>query len=551
MASIENRSNYQVTVKNRDDLTKSFPHTAKKKAEAYKRSLEAQNFKPRLIQLENAYSVRDRSVSRANQALLAHSKAEAETMKEQLENEHKRSIFVDYGKGFSVTFADLLTRYLREIAPRLKSFEVIGYKINAMLQDAGLARQNIAEVVAAHPNPHAKAIEASLRKPTGKRAQRAPCSATKFIRGKFAELSPDDFIDYIDERCEDSSPATIDREIDIFSAVCTAAIEQWRISVKEHPLLGVARPKYYNERDRRLKADEEDRLLFAASEEDKDLSISRNLELLMARERSLANNAPSTYKRKLIIKEARKLHAESAAETYDHISLIETWIHFQLMTGARRGESLSLTWENLDLEAQTAFFPETKNGRPRKVPIRRALAAMLRDLPRTSEFVFPISVPHLRAVWRRICARAGLTDDEGLHIHDLRHEAISRLAEASRNLPGGFSLIDLQHFSGHRDTRMLLRYAHLCTQGLAAQIDTAFAGKEVIIYRGRRRPAVAQNKEQLTTTDKSALSDHAKELNLPPREAPASSEAPHDIAASSEVKSGAKVIHVVFGKRAA
>lgn len=42
MVSIENRSNYQVTVKNRDDLTK----------------------------LESAYSVRDRSVSRANQALL-------------------------------------------------------------------------------------------------------------------------------------------------------------------------------------------------------------------------------------------------------------------------------------------------------------------------------------------------------------------------------------------------------------------------------------------------------------------------------------------------
>lgn len=56
-------------------------------------------------------------------------------------------------------------------------------------------------------------------------------------------------------------------------------------------------------------------------------------------------------------------------------------------------------------------------------------------------------------------------------------------------MPGGFSLIDLQAFSGHRDTRMLLRYTHLCMPSLAQRLDLAFKGTEPqdVTHRGRRR----------------------------------------------------------------
>jgi hypothetical protein len=39
MASVENRSQHLVTVKHRDDLNKTFPHTAEAKAEGYCQSL--------------------------------------------------------------------------------------------------------------------------------------------------------------------------------------------------------------------------------------------------------------------------------------------------------------------------------------------------------------------------------------------------------------------------------------------------------------------------------------------------------------------------------
>lgn len=487
MASIENRSHYEVSVKHRTDLTLTFAHSAKSKAEEYCQSLKDQGLKPKLGRLDNYYVVRDRSVSRKEQTLRASSKAEAEAIQARLDGEHKQGLFIDYAQGYKTTLADLLIRYLSEEAPRHKSFEVLGYKINALLMDAGFERQDLAEILAAHPNPHPKIAGMNVRKPSGARMGEAS-ESSKFIRKGFAEVVPDDFTDYIDERCQVVSPATVDREIDIFSAVCRMAIDTWRVHVAKNPMDGVRRPRYYNERDRRLKGNEEERLLQAAHEADRQRSIKERLEQLMSTERQQANGAHTVYRRKQVVKDARELYMQEAIDTYVHVPLLEVYLQFQLMTGARRSESLTLTWSKLDLDAQTAYLPETKNGRARKLALRAELVEMLGKLPRTGDLVFPIGVDGLRKAWQRICHAADLTGSNYLRIHDLRHEAISRVAEAGSSTPGGFSLVDLQHFSGHRDVRMLLRYAHLCTQSLAKRLDAAFASDaESSAHRGRRR----------------------------------------------------------------
>lgn len=488
MASIENRSHYLVTVKHRDDLTQTFAHNVKKKAEDYCRTLTAQGFKPKLSREDNYFIVRDRSPSRKEQTLRANSLAEAERIKNRLEDEQEHSLFINYARAYQTPFSDLLIRYLREESPRHKSFEVEAYKINALLEDAGLPRQDLAAIVAAHRNPHPTVTRMKIRQPTGVRMGKSS-ESSRFIRKGFAELVPDDFTDYIDERCQVVSPSTVDREIDIFSAVCHIAIDTWRIHVAKNPMDGVRRPRYYNERDRRLKGDEEARLLLAARHEDKEQSIARRLEQLMSAEREIANGAATVYRRKQVVKDARQLYMLEAESTYEHVARLETFVQFQLMTGARRSETLTLTWANVNLEEQTAYLPETKNGRARKLPLRSTLVAMLQKLPRDEELVFPIGIDGLRKTWQRICQNAGLVDEHELRIHDLRHEAISRVAEAGSNTKGGFSLVDLQHFSGHRDVRMLLRYAHLCTQSLAKRLDAAFApdSSETITHHGRLR----------------------------------------------------------------
>ena len=83
------------------------------------------------------------------------------------------------------------------------------------------------------------------------------------------------------------------------------------------------------------------------------------------------------------------------------------------------------------------------------------------------------------AFFRRVVPASGLED---FHFHDLRHEAISRLAES-----GKFQLIELQAISGRRDGRVLQRYAHLCAGSLAEKMYIVSGEHDTYIDRGRRR----------------------------------------------------------------
>ena len=207
--------------------------------------------------------------------------------------------------------ADLLARYLREESPRHKGFEVEGYIINAMLTDAGLPRVDLAEAMTAHKNPHPchAAKNFSCRK--GK-SVRLPAPTTCFIRKPFADVVPEDIDDYIDDRCQAVGQDTVDREVDLFSAVCNIAIDTWRIPVAKSPMDGVRRPRYFNEWDRRLEGDEEERLLNAAFDEDAEKGVEARLEELMAEERARSLGASAGYARKNIVKEARRHHLPGA-----------------------------------------------------------------------------------------------------------------------------------------------------------------------------------------------------------------------------------------------
>ncbi|EUC15021.1 site-specific integrase [Paraburkholderia hospita] len=487
MASIENRSRYIVTVQNRDDLTQHFAYNREKALKAYIAQLRAEGYKPKLARTNDQYAIRIREAGHRSQCLYASSEEEAIRIKQRIELERRSSLFIDYAKGRSVTFGDLLARYLHEISPRHKGFEVEGYIINAILADAGLPRVDLADAYTQHKNPHPSLAGKNFRRASGKQV-RSPSAASCFIRKPFADLLPDDLNDYIDDRCQSVAASTVDREVDIFSAVSNMAIDTWRIPVAKNPMDGVRRPKYFNERDRRLKDGEEARLLNAAYDEDAQQSIERRLEALMAQERATSLDASTTYRRKAIIKAARATFLAEAEATYVHVPWMEGFIQFQLMTGARRSETLALTWANIDLNNQTAFVPESKNGRPRTLALRKDVIALLEQLPRETESVFPIHVDALRKAWTRICKATGLTDEAELHVHDLRHEAISRVADNGSKLPGGLSLADLQAFSGHRDIRMLMRYTHLCMPSMAKRLDAVFADeKQITVHRGQRR----------------------------------------------------------------
>ncbi|WP_249214479.1 site-specific integrase [Burkholderia cenocepacia] len=119
----------------------------------------------------------------------------------------------------------------------------------------------------------------------------------------------------------------------------------------------------------------------------------------------------------------------------------------------RRGELLSLQWENVDLQRRTAHLPDTKNGNARTVPLSTRATNILKALPsyiadgtgeRAVGPVFATTAMALRKGFTRAIERAqqqyaadceeerkrplaGFLCD--LHFHDTRHEAASRLAD--------------------------------------------------------------------------------------------------------------------------
>jgi integrase len=60
------------------------------------------------------------------------------------------------------------------------------------------------------------------------------------------------------------------------------------------------------------------------------------------------------------------------------------------------------------------------------------------------------------------CRRAGIDD---YRWHDLRHEALSRLAER-----GDLSVLELAAVSGHKTLQMLKRYTRLRAEDLARKL---------------------------------------------------------------------------------
>lgn len=482
MATVVNRSRFSVTVARRPDLARTFPYNAKAEREAYVKKLKADGHQPKTSRLDDRFEVKIRHKTGPDQYITVGSYDEADLVVKQIESERRRGLFIDYTQGWKMSFADLLRRYLREEAPRLKSFETVAYRINGMLEDAGLPREDLAAVLAAHRSPHPSLTKLGRRRVVGNTV-RTPLPTMKWINKPFAQLLPEDFETYIADRCEEVAPSTVDREVDIFSAVCNIAIDTWRIHVAKNPMHGVRRPKYFNERDRRVRPDEEAALMRHAADADRAWSIERRFGQLMAEAHAEAATARTTYARKAIVREARATHRAAAEASFEPVPIFSAFVQFQLMTGARRGETLSLEWKHVDLERQTAYLPETKNGHPRTLPLRRELVELLLQLPRDGELVFPISTTVLNQIWRRICEAAGFVGERDIRIHDLRHEAISRVADT-----GVMSMLDLQAFSGHRDVRMLLRYAHLCAEHMAKRLDEAFAsGEGHTVHRGFRR----------------------------------------------------------------
>jgi integrase len=139
-------------------------------------------------------------------------------------------------------------------------------------------------------------------------------------------------------------------------------------------------------------------------------------------------------------------------------------IAFLMLTGARRGETLTARWRDFDPGAGVWTKPSahTKQKRTHRIPISSAARAVLvqvagqfaPDEPPTDAYVFggPEMIRRMRGMWEAVRDEARLP---GLRLHDLRHAYASVLAS------GGMSLPIIGALLGHTTSTTTARYAHL------------------------------------------------------------------------------------------
>jgi integrase len=230
-------------------------------------------------------------------------------------------------------------------------------------------------------------LKAILRKPIAK--------------WSMANLSAARIAAYRDERLKEVSAGTVIRELAYLSSIINHARREWGINVS-NPVQMVRKPQSPQARSRVLTDDEIGKLLHALEPQ------------------------------------GRRSHWTKPA------------VQLALETAMRRGELLSLRWEYIDLQARTAFLPDTKNGESRTVPLSSAAAQVLSELPKhISGAVIPVKFFSLDAAFKRACKRAGLQE---VRFHDLRRTAITRMADKLPNV------IELAAVSGHKSLMVLKRY---------------------------------------------------------------------------------------------
>lgn len=390
LTNIQNRSPWLVQVRTRPELNKQFSFAKRNAALQYQRGLITSGLKATFTQLETSFQLRLRRQGIPDQFITFDSQAAAEQACLHMLANLSVSVVRDYSRATKTTLRELMERYLAEVVPSHKGADIETSRLRRLMRDED------------------------------------------FVDKKLAALCTEDLQDFITDRLTEVAPSTVDRDLDVISQVIRYADDVWKIAAVDSPFKGLRRPKYFNERDRRLTSKEEVALLDAARR--------------------------------------------------DENPYIEPAILLGLETAMRRGELLALTRDDINVERRYALVRHSKNGRSRKVPLSARALEIIDALPATgSERLLNLTANALKiGFFRRVLPASGVED---FHFHDLRHEAISRLAESGR-----FQMIELQAISGHRDTRMLQRYAHLCSGNLADKMNAVRVGTlKRYTHRGRRR----------------------------------------------------------------
>lgn len=154
----------------------------------------------------------------------------------------------------------------------------------------------------------------------------------------------------------------------------------------------------------------------------------------------------------------RRISDDEMTAIFGHVTdrFLRAAMLFAVLTSLRRGEYVSLLWQDIDWKRQVIRLRKPGHMKKskvceREVPLLPAALKVLQDLgPLERGLIFPVSAVDVSTAWRAAADAAGMYDAV---LHDCRREAISRMVEMYK-----MSLQQVMLFSGHSESRTLEKH---------------------------------------------------------------------------------------------
>lgn len=236
-----------------------------------------------------------------------------------------------------------------------------------------------------------------------------------FVHYALDDITPPVLALWRDERLKAVKSSTVNRELNLLSAVFEQARREWQWTIK-NPVRDLKRPKQPEHRKR----------MFSDKE---------------------------------IVDIVKQLGFDEAKTVETKQQIIAVAFLFALETAMRREEITTLSWSVIFLDKNFLSLEKTKNGDFRDVPLSPRAKELL-GFVSAFHCPFPVHKDVLSTLFRRACLACGV---DNATFHDARATALTRLSSV-------LDVLELARLAGHRDLQSLEVYYRKSASEIAQKL---------------------------------------------------------------------------------
>jgi len=251
----------------------------------------------------------------------------------------------------------------------------------------------------------------------------------RFAKLPMASISTSHLRDFRDDRlAKGKAASTVRNELNLISLVFRVAISEWDMEHLSNPMDKLMRPPPDKGRERRFKKGEKQAIL--------------------------------NYVRQ------------------DSRSWVAPVLEFLWTTGMRCSEVANIGPEDVLLDQREIWLGENKTDYPRHIPLPKRAVEILQSFKPNwgTERVFGVKAQTIQSGWLELkneMLEKGILDAD-LHLHDFRHEAVSKFFEIKNSLGEPLlKVVHVQLITGHKDLNTLGRYAQIKAETVVATMEVA------------------------------------------------------------------------------